>query len=144
MEHTNETIDLTNVMEQLEAISYKTLAEKAEQQFGVWYETFFGKFGRDESGALVDDNTKKEMAISTYTLSLEALNTGLNYLEYAYMLSLAIKESNKTYNLEYTEPVTESMKITNEFIYDVVSKIDLTLNDRILEFITDLKNKGAL
>ena len=144
MEYSDETIDLTKVIEQLESIKYTTLSEKAEKQFGVWYETFFGKFGRDESGALVDDNTKKEMAISTYTLSLEALNTGLNYLEYAYMLSLAIKESNKTYNLEYTEPVTESMKITNEFIYDVVSNIDLTLNDKTLDLINDLKNKGAL
>jgi len=84
------------------------------------------------------------MAIATYTLSLEALNTGLNYLEYAYMLSLAIVESNKTYNLEYTEPVTESMKITNEFIRDIASNINLTLNDKMLELIRNLKDKGAL
>jgi hypothetical protein len=144
MERTNDTIDLTEVLNQLDAIDYKTLAEKAEKQFGVWYETFFGKFGRDESGAIVDDNTKKEMAISTYTLSLEALNTGLNYLEYAYMLSLAIKEANKTYNLEYSDEITESMDITNRFVYDVASNIDLTINTSMKDFIMNLKNKGTL
>jgi len=144
MNNNDETIDLTKVIEELEGIEYNTLAEKAEKEFGVWYENFFGKFGRDDGGALVDDNTKKEMAIATYTLSLEALNTGLNYLEYAYMLSLAIVEANKTYNLEYTEPVTESMKITNEFIRDIASNINLTLNDKMLELIRNLKDKGAL
>lgn len=139
-----DTIDLTKVIEELEDIDYHTLAEKAQKGFSAWYTNFFSKFGRDESGAALSDDVKKDMAVATYTMSLEALNTGLNYIEYAYLLSLSIAEANKTYNLEYSENVSSAMKITADYTEEVASNINLSLNDKMLDLLNDLKNKGMV
>jgi len=134
----DEKLDFTTIIKELEEIEYETLAQKAEAQFDTYYKTFLNNFGKDDKGNVVDNETKKDMAMATYNICIQALNNGLNYLEYAYTLSLAMQKASKDYKLEYNSIKLEIMTITNKFIYEMVNNITLGMNDEIIELLKKL------
>jgi len=137
----DETINLTEIIDELENIKYKTLAEKVQQEFGVYYRTFLNNFGKDEKGNTVDDSIKKEMIIATNSMILESLNIAINHLEYSYLLTLSVQKANSDYNLSYSSNVTDVLKVTNNFIENIVNNIDLKINQEVLEIVKNLKEQ---
>jgi len=135
----DEAVDLTSILEDLEAIDYKTLGEKARNNFEVYYTQFKEQFIIDEEGKETSYETKSEMINATYSMSLESLNTALQYLEYSYTLILAIKRASEEYNLYPDELRKDAMQLTNNFVENVVNNVNMDINTELSTLLLKMK-----
>jgi len=135
----DEEIDLTSIIEQLDSIDYKTLGEKARQNFDVYYTQFKEQFTIDDKGSETSHDTKSEMINATYTMSLESLNNALQYLEYSYTLILAIKKASDEYDLYPDDVRREAMELTNNFVEDIVNNVNMDINTKVSKLLLKLK-----
>jgi len=142
MKMDGETIDLTKVIEELDSVDYTTLAEKAEKQLEIFFTTFSEQYDTNAEGDNIANETKKDMIRVTYNTSIQVLNTGLNYLEYAYLLSLSIKKMLEKYDLTFNETQEKAMIITDKYIKDLADGIDLGVNQEVLELLNKLKEES--
>jgi hypothetical protein len=140
---TEDELNLEDVIKELEDIDYTTVAEKAEQQFDKFYTMFGANFAEEAAKHDTPDETRREMIISTYNLSIQSLNTALNYIEYAYTLSLSIQKKLEEHDMTFTLPTLKAMDITNNFLKEVASNINLTLSSDLIPLLNDLKEEDS-
>ena len=138
----SEEIDLTSILEDLEAIDYKTLGEKARNNFEVYYTTFKEQFAIDEEGNDTSYETKSEMINATYTMSLESLNNAMQFLEYSYTLILAIKRASDEYDLYPDDIRKDAMQLTNKFVEDVVNNVNMDINTDLSNLILKMRENN--
>jgi hypothetical protein len=138
-ENENGEIDLTSILEELDAIDYKTLGEKARNNFDVYYTQFKEQFSIDDEGNETSHETKSEMINATYTMSLESLNNALQYLEYSYTLILAIRKASDEHNLYPDDLRRDAMALTNNFIETAVDNVNMDINKDLSKLLIKMK-----
>ena len=141
MENNQSEIELEDVINELNNITYTNIAEKAEQGLDEFYLKFKEQFGVLDDGADADIETKKEMIIATYSMALESLNNSLNLLEYSYLLTLAIDRINDEENLQHNDYVNKAIITTNSYIKRLAVSADLKFHDDVANILKDLQEK---
>jgi len=133
-------VDLTAILDELDAIDYKTLGEKARNNFDVYYTQFKEQITINEDGSDTSQDTKLEMINASYSMSLESLNNALQYLEYSYTLILAIKKASDEYNLYPDDIRNDAMKLTNEFVEGIVNNVNTDINADLSTIILKMRD----
>ncbi len=128
-------VDLDSMINELNEIDYKTLAEKTIQLFPEFYTKFKNEFTEDST-----NEDKQEMIKTTYAMCLELLNTTLSQLEYTYLLTLSIAKAIEEFGITFNELEAESMELTNKFIKHIASNITMTLGGDVSKLLTKMKD----
>ena len=134
-------INIEDVIAELDNIEYTTIAEKAEKQFKIFFTKFGEEYSKNSIGDTVNDSVKKDMTVATYNMSLQAMNQAMNFLEYAYLLTLSVNKTISDYDLTFDESTTKAMEITDKFISGVAKEVRLDFNDEVKELIKNIKTK---
>ena len=136
MTHDEQNQEIDTIIDEIKNSDYDTLGEKIRNEFETYYTTFKEEFDNAPT------SNKNDLIEATYNVSLEALNSALQYLGYSYNLILAIQKASEEFNLSFDGDKTTAMNITNKYVEDIVNNINTSLNDDVSDLLLKLKESN--
>jgi hypothetical protein len=128
--------EIDSIIDEMKNVDYDTLGEKVRNEFETYYTTFKEEFEN------TTNSTKNELIEATYNVSLESLNSALQYLGYSYNLILAITKASEEFDIEFDSNKLKAMKITNNYVEKIINNVDTSINADVSDLLLKLKEKN--
>lgn len=134
----SEEITLQEVIDEINNMDYTTLAEKANKTFNTYYTKFKENFLKELNSSNSND-VKVQLVMTTYSTMLQMFNTGLNQIEYAYLLTLSVKDIISDMNVNLPDTTNQSVSFSYDYINKIANGIELSMDTKVIEFLENIK-----